>query len=149
MSRITSARKHTPPSILWTEPASSERFPIERCYEEGSVTAVWYHTRSGASQSVECAGQKIVSEKTVSSSMNIEDREMLTLMIKVRRAAMESSEPLTMRLLGSNGSYSQMAVVVSTTANLVMWDITSTVARLMTWARHLIVIRVWWKIRRA
>jgi hypothetical protein len=56
---------------------------------------------------------------------------------------------LTMRLLGSNGSYSQMAVVVSTTANLVMWDITSTVARLMTWARHLIVIRVWWKIRRA
>jgi len=60
-----------------------------------------------------------------------------TLIASVRIAATTSSEPLSIWLLGREGSYSQMAVVVSTAAIFVMRSITATFARLMTWPRHL------------
>ena len=65
------------------------------------------------------------------------NRKRWTLIARVQIAAMTSREPLNTRLSGRDGLYSQMAVVVSTTAIFVMWSITSTFARLTTWARHL------------
>ena len=50
----------------------------------------------------------------------------------VRMAAITSNEPFSTRLSGRDGSYSQMAVEVSTAASFVMWFITSTSARLTT-----------------
>jgi hypothetical protein len=55
-----------------------------------------------------------------------------TLIASVRIAAMTSNEPPNTRLPAREGSYSQMAVEVSTAAIFVMWPITSTFARLTT-----------------
>lgn len=52
-------------------------------------------------------------------------------------AAMTSKLLFNIRLSGSEGSYSQIVVVVSTTAIFVIWAMTSTFPRLTTWARHL------------
>jgi hypothetical protein len=60
-----------------------------------------------------------------------------TLIASVRIAAITSKEPFSTRLSGSDGSYSQMAVVISTAAIFVMWSITSMFARLTTWPRQL------------
>ena len=64
--------------------------------------------------------------------------EAWILIAMVRMAAMTSREPPTMRLSGNEGSYSQIAVMVSTAATFMIWPITATSARLMTWAKHLI-----------
>jgi hypothetical protein len=63
--------------------------------------------------------------------------EILTLIARVRRAVMTSSDPPSTRLSGMVGSYSQMAVAFSTTAVLVIRPITSTFPRLTTCARQL------------
>ena len=55
-----------------------------------------------------------------------------TLIAIVRIAAITSKEPFSTRLSGREGSYSQMAVDVSTAAIFVIWVITSTSARLTT-----------------
>lgn len=55
-----------------------------------------------------------------------------TLMASVQMAAMTSNEPFNTWLSNSEGSYSQMAVVVSTAAILVIRAITLTFPRLMT-----------------
>ena len=60
-----------------------------------------------------------------------------TLIASVQIAATTSSELLSIWLSGREGSYSQMAVVVSTAAIFVMRSITATFARLTTWLRHL------------
>ena len=60
-----------------------------------------------------------------------------TLMAIVRIAAITSNEPFSTRLSGRDGSYSQMAVDVSTAAIFVIWVITSTSARLRTWPKQL------------
>ena len=52
-------------------------------------------------------------------------------------AATTSSEPLSIWLSGREGSYFQMAVVISTAAIFIMRSITATFARLTTWPRHL------------
>ena len=56
--------------------------------------------------------------------------------------AITSNPPFEIRLEGSAGSYSQIAALFSTTAVLVMCDITSMVARLMTCAIHLSYISI-------
>ena len=61
----------------------------------------------------------------------------LTLIASVRIVAITSKPPLETQFEGRAGSYSQIAVFVSTAAILVMWDITSIVARFITCARHL------------
>ena len=63
--------------------------------------------------------------------------ERRTLMDSVRIVAITSKPPPNTRLSGSDGSYSQIALVVSITASLVMWDMISTFARLMTCSRQL------------
>jgi len=63
-----------------------------------------------------------------------------TLIARVRIAAVMSKEPFSTQLSGSDGSYSQIAVAVSTAAILVIWVITSTSARLTTWPKQL----YWW-----
>lgn len=62
---------------------------------------------------------------------------VLTLMARVLIAMIMSSEPPRMRLSSSEGSYSQMAIMFSTTAIFVIYDMTSTLPRLTTWAKQL------------
>jgi len=62
---------------------------------------------------------------------------MLTLIARVRMAAITSSEPPRTRLSCREGSYSQMAVAFSTTAIFVIRSITSTFPRFTTWPRQL------------
>lgn len=52
-------------------------------------------------------------------------------------AAITSRELFNIQLLGREGSYSQIAVVVSTAAIFVILAIMSTFPRLTTWAKHL------------
>ena len=52
-------------------------------------------------------------------------------------AAITSKELFNTRLSGRDGSYSQIAVVVSTAAIFVIWAITSTSAKLTTWPKQL------------
>jgi len=61
----------------------------------------------------------------------------LTLIARVQIAMVTSKEPFSTRLSGSDGSYSQIVVAVSTAAILVIWVITSTSARLTTWPKQL------------
>lgn len=63
--------------------------------------------------------------------------EILTLIARVRGAAITSSDPPSTQLLGMVGLYSQMAVAFLTTAVLVICPITSTFPRLTTCARQL------------
>ena len=60
-----------------------------------------------------------------------------TLIATVRTDAMTSSDPLRMRLLGNNGSYSHMAVAVSIATILVIWLITAMFVMLTTCPKHL------------
>src|SRR5271156_4115120 len=60
-----------------------------------------------------------------------------TFIAKVRIAAITSKDPPSTRLFSSVGSYSQIAVAVSTAAILVIWDMTSTLTKLTTCPRHL------------
>ena len=60
-----------------------------------------------------------------------------TLTAKVRTAAITSNAPPSTQLSGKLGSYSHIALVVSTVAILVMWLMKATFVRLITWAKHL------------
>jgi hypothetical protein len=60
-----------------------------------------------------------------------------TLIANVRMAEITSKAPPSTRFPSSEGSYSQIAVTVSTAANLVIWDMKATIPKLMTWVRHL------------
>ena len=60
-----------------------------------------------------------------------------TFIAKVLIAAITSKDPPSTRLFSSVGSYSQIAVAVSTAAILVIWDMTSTLPKLTTCPRHL------------
>jgi hypothetical protein len=62
----------------------------------------------------------------------------LTLIARVRIAAITSREPPRTRLPGKEGSYSQIAVAFSTTAIFVMFFITSTFPRFTTCAKQLV-----------
>ena len=64
-------------------------------------------------------------------------REIHTLMARVQMVAMTSKDPPRTWFTGNLGSYSHMAVVVSTAAILVMWDIMSMLVRFTTCPRHL------------
>jgi len=61
-----------------------------------------------------------------------------TLIAMVRTAAITSNDPPSTWLPYKSGSYSQMAVAFSTAAILVMWPITSTLARLTMCSRQLV-----------
>src|ERR1700679_1105947 len=61
---------------------------------------------------------------------------IFTLIARVQIAAITSREPPNMRLSFRVGSYSQIAVAFSTAAIFVMFDMTATLPRLTTWARH-------------
>ena len=60
-----------------------------------------------------------------------------TLIAMVRITVITSNEPFSTQLSGRDGSYSQMAVDVSTAAIFVMCVITLTSVRLMTWPKQL------------
>jgi hypothetical protein len=61
----------------------------------------------------------------------------LTLIAIVHTGVMTSSDPPRTRLLGNNGSYSHMVVVVSIAAILVTWLIMATFTMLTTCTKHL------------
>jgi hypothetical protein len=60
-----------------------------------------------------------------------------TLIANVRIAEIMSNALPSTRLPCRDGSYSQIAVAVSTAASFVMWDIKATIAKFTMWARHL------------
>jgi fucose 4-O-acetylase-like acetyltransferase len=60
-----------------------------------------------------------------------------TLIVMVHTDVMTSSDPPRTQLLGNNGSYSYMAVVVSIAVILVIWLITAMFAMLTTCPQHL------------
>ncbi len=62
------------------------------------------------------------------------------LTARVRITDIMSSDPPSTRLLGSWGSYSQIAAVVSTAPILVIWPMTAMLARFTTCARHLVLV---------
>src|SRR5258707_15022824 len=61
-----------------------------------------------------------------------------TLIAMVDIAAITSNDPPSTQLPYKSGSYSQMAVAFSTAAILVIWPITSTLARLTMCSRQLV-----------
>ena len=64
--------------------------------------------------------------------MKFEETRRLTLIARVRIAAITLREPPRTRLLAWVGSYSQMVVAFSTATIFVIWPITSTFPRLTT-----------------
>ena len=84
-----------------------------------------------ASQNTQYAGLKLESKGKLRDHERRSETQR-TLMAMVRMAAMTSSDPPSTRLSGNEGSYSHIAVMVSTAAIFVMWLITAILAMLTT-----------------
>lgn len=108
-----------------------------------------YLIESGARQTFRYEHQMLESAAHCTQYFVITDDSKLTLIAKVQIVAMASKPPFEIRLEGRAGSYSQIAVFVSTADIFVMCDMTSIVAKLTTCARHLSGVnqRVFHRIR--
>ena len=67
-----------------------------------------------------------------------QEKPKYTLIAIMRTAAITSNDPPSTQLLSKSRSYSQIAVAFSTVAILVMWPITSTLARFTMCSRQLL-----------
>ena len=85
----------------------------------------------------EFAGLNLVFMPSASSALESTESELCTLIASMWMVVITSRPPPNTRLLGSEGSYSQMAVVVSMAVSFVIWNMISTLARLTMCSRHL------------
>src|SRR5271168_5614119 len=111
-------------------------FPTGCCYAIESSRLLQVRNAAGCSRNIQCVAWMLGSYHKKVINENIFKICERTLIASVRIAAMTSSDPPNTRLPSSDGSYSQIAVAL-TTAIFVMCFITSTFARLTTCPRHL------------
>ena len=127
-----------PDGVCMPGQACYMQFPSGYCCAKGSSMPPGIYIESECSESI-----RYVVPRPGSNWMwgilrqDKEETNMLTLIARVRIAAITSSEPPRTRLSSREGSYSQMAVAFSTTAIFVIRSITSTFPRFTTWPRQL------------
>jgi hypothetical protein len=84
-----------------------------------------------------CPDAWIYVKEWLENTRKSEQSDKSTVAATVHTDVMTSSDPPRMQLLGNNGLYSHMAVVVSIAAILVIWLITAMFTMLTTCPQHL------------